>query len=83
MMTQTAAPRSFHVPGNQHGKVSVFSYADGHADQKKWKSGKFNNPGRPEADGFWHNHDAPLPGVAAAEVRDDFWWLSEHATERR
>lgn len=83
MTSPTSAPRSFHVPGNQHGQVSQFAYADGHAAPKKWKSGKFNNPGRPEADAFWHNHDAPLPGATAAEVRDDFWWLSEHATERR
>ncbi len=82
MLTPTSTARSYHVPGNQHGRTTQFSFADGHAEAKKWKSPKFNNPGRPEADTWWHGHESALPGVSAAEVRDDFWRLSEMATER-
>jgi prepilin-type N-terminal cleavage/methylation domain-containing protein len=83
MPTETSAPRSFHVPGNQHGQLSEFAFADGHAEPHKWRNGKFNNPRLPENDGFWHNHDAPLPGASATELRPDFWWLSQHTTERK
>jgi len=79
----SGANRSFHVPGNFHGSVSTFSFADGHAEIHKWVSPKFNSPKNPEADGFWHSHDAPLPGVTAAEVKSDFIWLGTRATEAR
>ena len=64
--------------------------ADGHAELHKWRSPKFNNPlasGRPmaENDGFWHSsHDGtPVPGTSAAEVKDDFIWLTRAATDKR
>jgi prepilin-type N-terminal cleavage/methylation domain-containing protein len=84
----TGVNRSFHVPGNMHGQVSEFAFADGHADSHKWRSAKFNNPtqgGRAlgENDGFWHSHDSPLPGVTAAEVQADFIWLGKAATVPR
>ena len=78
--------RSFHVPGNLHGQVSIFAMADGHAESHKWVSPKFNNPvlanGNkiPENDGWWHSHDSQLSGVTAAEVQKDFAWLAQHAT---
>jgi hypothetical protein len=83
----TGANRSFHVPGNQHGQVTQFSFTDGHAEQHKWASPKFNNPGTrplPEGDGFWHgSHDGTaLPGASAAEVKNDFIWLHSRATDR-
>ena len=83
MATLTSPVRTFHVPGNQHGRVTQFSFADGHAASKKWRSGRTNNPKRTETDGFWHSHETTLGGAEAAEVRDDYWWLSEHTTERR
>jgi prepilin-type processing-associated H-X9-DG protein len=83
MPTPTASPRVYHVPGNQHGQISQFAYADGHAAAKKWKSGRTNNPKRQETDGFWHSHETTLSGAEANEVKTDYWWLSEHATERR
>jgi len=82
----TGANRSFHVPGNLHGQVSVFSMADGHAESHKWQNPRFNTPvlanGNkiPENDGWWHNHDTPLSGVKPAEVVADFAWLGRHAT---
>lgn len=83
MFSPTAAPRSYHVPGNQHGQVTQFGFADGHAAPKKWRSARTNNPKRAETDQFWHSHETTLPGAEAAEVRADYWWLSEHTTERR
>ena len=82
MASPTATPSNFHVPGNQHGQVTQFAFADGHAAPKKWKSGKTNSPKRAEADGWWHSHNTPFAGTDAAEVRDDYWWLTEHTTER-
>jgi prepilin-type N-terminal cleavage/methylation domain-containing protein/prepilin-type processing-associated H-X9-DG protein len=73
----------YHVPGNYHGKVSNFSFADGHAEAHKWNSGKFNNPGLAESDGFWHNHDTTMPGVTAAAIANDLTWLKNHTTERK
>jgi prepilin-type processing-associated H-X9-DG protein len=84
----TGANRSFHVPGNLHGQVTQFGFADGHAESRKWRNGYFNNPSRngralPENDGFWHNHDGPLPGVTASQVVADFSWLAQAATVPR
>lgn len=82
---------SFHVPGNLHGQNSTFSFADGHAENHKWKSPKFNNPtvgGKKllEADPFWHNHGGPLVGVTGADlpqITQDFIWLGNAATDPR
>ena len=82
MASPTANPSYFHAPGNQHGQTTQFSFADGHAAPKKWKNGRINNPKRAEADGWWHSHNTAYGGTEAAEVRDDYWWLSEHTTER-
>jgi prepilin-type processing-associated H-X9-DG protein len=71
----------YHVPGNYHGKVSNFAFADGHAEAHKWTSGKFNDPQLPEADGFWHNHAAPMPKATTAEILTDLNWLKQHTTE--
>lgn len=80
--------KSFHVPGNQHGQLSTFSFADGHAEQHKWQHPKFNNPGGarplPENDGFWHgSHDGTaVPGIAGNDAKNDFIWLTSRATDR-
>jgi prepilin-type N-terminal cleavage/methylation domain-containing protein/prepilin-type processing-associated H-X9-DG protein len=73
----------YHVPGNYHGQVSNFSFADGHSETHKWANGKFNNPGMREDDGFWHNHETALPGVSAQAIAADLAWLREHTTERK
>lgn len=86
----TGANLSYHIPGNQHGLKTTFSFTDGHAELHKWRSKKFNHPtasGRPmqENDGFWHSsHDGtPVPGAPPAEVRDDFKWLHRAATDKK
>ncbi len=68
----------YHFPGNYHGRVSNFSFLDGHAEAHRWKSSWFNDPKPAPSD--WHNHTGitvPLVG------RDDLTWLKEHATVRR
>jgi prepilin-type processing-associated H-X9-DG protein len=69
----------YHIPGNYHGKVSNFSFTDGHAEAKKWKDGLFNNP-KP-APGDWHSHTGGI-GVRATQT-DDMRWLREHTTKPR
>ncbi|MGV3772381.1 MAG: type II secretion system protein [Verrucomicrobiales bacterium] len=66
-----------HVPGNNHGKSTVFAFADGHSESHAWV-GNLNNP-KIQA-GNWHNHNQAFPGFNA-KVRTDFTWLSEHTTE--
>ena len=81
----TGENRVFHLPGNNHGRSTVFSMADGHSEIRRWIHRRFNDPysnGRPlpEADPFWHTHDLPLPGVTSGEVARDFKWLTAHTT---
>jgi prepilin-type N-terminal cleavage/methylation domain-containing protein/prepilin-type processing-associated H-X9-DG protein len=71
----------YHVPGNFHGKPSNFSFADGHAEAHNWVNPKFNDPKLLESDGFWHNHNAPLPKTTTAEIQTDLTWLKLHTTE--
>jgi len=70
----------YHYPGNQHGKVSAFSFADGHAETHKWLSGKFNNPGMAESDGGWHSHESAHPTASVTEIQADLSWLRLHTT---
>jgi prepilin-type processing-associated H-X9-DG protein len=72
----------YHVPGNYHGKPSNFAFTDGHAEAHRWNNPKFNDPGMTEGDGFWHNHQAPLPRVTPAQIQTDVVWLRLHNTER-
>jgi prepilin-type N-terminal cleavage/methylation domain-containing protein len=71
----------YHVPGNYHGVISNFAFADSHAESHKWANSKFNNPNLPESDGFWHNHETALPGVSASQIQTDLAWLKLHTTE--
>jgi prepilin-type N-terminal cleavage/methylation domain-containing protein len=86
----TGANQSYHVPGNQHGQKTTFSFSDGHAELHKWRNRKMNNPiasGRPmpEGDGFWHSSHGgtPVPGTVGNELRDDFIWLTRAATDKK
>jgi prepilin-type N-terminal cleavage/methylation domain-containing protein/prepilin-type processing-associated H-X9-DG protein len=79
-MTGTAV---YHVPGNYHGRTSNFAFADGHAEAHRWVNNRFNDPGMPESDGFWHNHESPLPRVRTQDIQADLAWLREHTTELR
>ena len=72
----------YHYPGNQHGKVTTFSFADGHAEAHKWINSRFNNPGMPESDGRWHDHTAPHATAPYAQIQTDHNWLRQHTTYR-
>jgi len=72
----------YHIPGNQHRKVSVFAFADGHAESHKWFNAKFNNPAMAESDGRWHGHESPHPTATLAEIQVDLNWLRAHTTFR-
>jgi prepilin-type N-terminal cleavage/methylation domain-containing protein len=73
-------PEMYHFPGNQHQKVTTFSFADGHAESHKWLNSRFNNPGLPENSSRWHDHTAPHPTAPYAQIRTDFDWLRQHTT---
>jgi prepilin-type processing-associated H-X9-DG protein len=73
-------PEMYHFPGNQHQKVTTFSFADGHAESHKWLNSRFNNPGLPENSSRWHDHTAPHPTAPYAQIRTDFEWLRQHTT---
>ena len=73
----------YHIPGNQHQKMSVFAMADGHAESHKWVNTKFNNPGMAESDSRWHSgHEAPHPTATLVEIQTDLSWLRTHTTYR-
>jgi len=65
----------YHVPGNYHDRVSNFGYLDGHAQARRWKDERFNNP-RP-APPNWHDH---LGINVPASGRDDHAWLKSVTT---
>lgn len=70
---------TYHVPGNQHGRSSNFAFVDAHAESKRWKSARYNNPGLREDDGAWHGHALAV----VTENRDDSLWVGKRASVRR
>ena len=75
---QPNPPGVYHVPGNYHGKVSNFAFADGSASAHKWVDGNFNNP---PYNGDYHSvHTSGTPGTRS---RVDNTWLQEQTTRRR
>jgi prepilin-type N-terminal cleavage/methylation domain-containing protein/prepilin-type processing-associated H-X9-DG protein len=69
---------AYHVPGNYHGRLSNFSYADGHADAHRWVDGRFNNP-----PGNADHHASHGGGYPGTNSRQDLQWLRDHTTVRR
>jgi len=67
----------YHVPGNYHGKISNFTFADGHAENHRWLDSQFNDPKPPPAD--WHAHTA---NTIRASSQGDLNWLKTHTTRR-
>ena len=72
-----------HYPANYHGRITTFSFADGHAEGHKWASEFMNNPSLPNnfADPVWHDHASAHPDKNKPQVLNDIAWLNEHATE--
>jgi prepilin-type N-terminal cleavage/methylation domain-containing protein/prepilin-type processing-associated H-X9-DG protein len=68
----------YHVPGNYHGRISNFSYLDGHAESRRWADDRFNNPRPAPTD--WHNHTG---NAVPASGRNDHDWLKSRTTVRK
>jgi prepilin-type N-terminal cleavage/methylation domain-containing protein len=64
----------YHYPGNYHGLTSAFSFLDGHAESRRWKDAKFNNPTPAPS---WHDHTGNLVPPSGL---DDLKWLKDRAT---
>lgn len=67
----------YHVPGNYHGRISNFAFADGHSEGHKWVDGRFNNPA------YKQDYHAVHTGVPGTNGRLDTQWLREHTTRRK
>jgi len=65
----------YHVPGNYHGQVSNFSFLDSHAEGRRWRDPKFNNPSPAPVD--WHDHTG---NTAKPSSFADLAWLKQHTT---
>jgi prepilin-type N-terminal cleavage/methylation domain-containing protein/prepilin-type processing-associated H-X9-DG protein len=63
----------YHVPANYHDRSTVFAFADGHVERKRWHDGRTYNP---RANMDWHGHNYPTPN------NRDLAWLQEHASTR-
>ena len=68
----------YHYPGNYHGRLSNFSFLDGHGEVRRWADGNMNNP--TPAPSNWHDHSG---NVIRPSARNDLRWLKEHTTVRR
>ncbi len=68
----------YHYPGNYHGRISNFSFLDGHAESHRWGDANMNNP--QPAPSNWHDHSG---NMVKAGARNDLRWLKEHTTVRR
>jgi prepilin-type N-terminal cleavage/methylation domain-containing protein/prepilin-type processing-associated H-X9-DG protein len=68
----------YHYPGNYHGQLSNFAFADGHAEAHRWRDSQFNNP--TPAPSNWHNHTG---NAARPSSNNDLAWLKEHTTVRQ
>ena len=68
----------YHVPGNYHGRISNFSFVDGHAESHRWQDPLFNDPKPAPAN--WHDHTG---NMIQSTSRGDLDWLKTHATVRR
>jgi len=64
----------YHVPANYHDRSTVFAYADGHADRRRWVDARTWNP--PKTLG-WHDHNYSTPNSR------DLVWLTEHSTAKQ
>jgi prepilin-type N-terminal cleavage/methylation domain-containing protein/prepilin-type processing-associated H-X9-DG protein len=72
-----SASGAYHVAGNYHGRVSNFSFADGHTESHRWVDGRFNNP---VSNADHHQNHNGFPGTGS---KPDLQWLRDHTTVRR
>ena len=67
-----SAYRFWDLPGFQHGKGCSFSYADGHAEARKWKN--------PETMPALVSPPASVPDQNPSPNNQDIAWMQERAT---
>ncbi len=67
----------YHFPGNYHGRISNFVFADGHTEVHRWFDSQFNDPAPAPAN--WHAHTA---NTVKPSSYGDLNWLKTHATLR-
>ncbi len=60
------------VPGTYHNNACGFSFADGHAEIKKWRRVDLMPPYDPSNQSDWPAPDDP-----------DIYWIQDHTTRRR
>jgi prepilin-type N-terminal cleavage/methylation domain-containing protein/prepilin-type processing-associated H-X9-DG protein len=72
-MAQGGSEIFFMYPSALHTKGGVFSFADGHAEGKKWLDARTYKPGNI----MYHNHDQPSPN------NPDIAWMQLHATVKK
>ncbi|MSU33939.1 MAG: type II secretion system protein [Pedosphaera sp.] len=70
---------TYHVPGNQHGRSSTYAFVDAHAESKRWKSARYNNPGLKETDAAWHGHAMAV----TADNKEDSLWVGKRTSVLR
>lgn len=68
----------YHFPGNYHGRMSNFSFQDGHAESRRWLDSWFNHPTPAPAN--WHDHNGNRVRNSALP---DLAWLKERTTYRQ
>jgi prepilin-type N-terminal cleavage/methylation domain-containing protein/prepilin-type processing-associated H-X9-DG protein len=60
----------FMFPASHHNGSAVLSFADGHAESKRWRDARTSRPGQID----WHGHNA------ASANNSDLAWLGERAS---
>lgn len=64
-----------HLPASYHNGAASLSFADGHAEVRRWLIGSTKPPSRPDA--------AKLPLAISERERADFDWMLERTSVRR
>ncbi len=75
MIDPAGSQSFFHLPSTVHGGGAVLSYADGHADLKKWRDPR-TVVSRPNDGLFEISH-------VSSPRNPDLLWLQEHASARK
>lgn len=70
MFGVSMTPSFFMFPGSYHNRSSVFSFTDGHVENKTWQDSRTIKPARVD----WHRHDKRMENNA------DLLWLQDHAS---
>ncbi len=73
----------YHDPNDIHGRNSIFSFLDGHAESHHWRDAAFTKRKEGEADPNWHVHVGGGLKVVGVDSKADHQWLRDHATQAK